>query len=325
MSILIKFKVFIERFNYKIVDFDTENFIITISNSTSTNKFNFNENSKEFINDLGMFILEEEILDKIDYEIDNNIENTTTKQEEENRKKEIFLSLVLNNTVLKTDDTISHSNSIIFVPMLDNKFTIQPNAFLNREIKAYFNTPFHGYGKQNNPDYLNVLKNDTHQNWSDTHLSNAINQLKSTLLADLPQITDIERASFTICVVPRAKADNTYRPNQLLFKTTVRNVVNQLGNNSIDGTDYIERHTNTRTTHLRKPMEGLVNDGLVPYPGISTDTCSFSKNIIGQNILLIDDIYTKTVNIDEDMIQALLNYGANSVTFYAIGNTVYNH
>ena len=71
-------------------------------------------------------------------------------------------------------------------------------------------------------------------------------------------------------------------------------------------------------------MEGYVNDGPEPYPGISSDTCSFSNNINGKDILLIDDIYTRTVNIDEDVIQSLINLGANTVSFYAIGKTVYN-
>jgi hypothetical protein len=39
---------------------------------------------------------------------------------------------------------------------------------------------------------------------------------------------------------------------------------------------------------------------------------------------LIDDVYTRTVNIDEDMVQALLSSGANSVTFYAIGKTIHS-
>ena len=54
-------------------------------------------------------------------------------------------------------------------------------------------------------------------------------------------------------------------------------------------------------------------------------TCDISPEVKGRNILLIDDIYTKTVNIDEDVIQTLLTKGANSVTFYAIGQTVGNY
>ena len=69
-------------------------------------------------------------------------------------------------------------------------------------------------------------------------------------------------------------------------------------------------------------MEGFNNDGDLPYVGITNATCNISDSVNGKDILLIDDIYTKTVNIDEDAIQALLNKGAKSVAFYAIGNTV---
>ena len=72
-------------------------------------------------------------------------------------------------------------------------------------------------------------------------------------------------------------------------------------------------------------MEGFINDGDVPYPGIALDSCVFSDQIKGRDILLIDDIYTKTVNIDEDMVQALFEQGARLVIFYAIGYTVYRN
>ncbi|WP_435355374.1 hypothetical protein [Emticicia sp. SJ17W-69] len=204
-------------------------------------------------------------------------------------------------------------------------FTIEHNNYLTQNIQGYYHTDFGGVTLPNNPNFLYKLKNDPHHNWSDYRIQEAQHELLQILLNDLPEIlTKIDVNQLTVCVVPRAKADNTYRPNQLLFKATVRNAINQFGNNFIDGTNFIVRHTDTKTTHLRKPMEGIVNEGSEPYPGISFDTCSFSNNIIGRDILLIDDIYTKTVNIDEDMIQSLLNCGANSVTFYSIGNTVHN-
>ena len=205
-------------------------------------------------------------------------------------------------------------------------FTMVRNNFLTQNIQGFYHTDFGGVDLPNNPNFLYKFKNDPHHNWSDYRLQEAQQQLLHVLLNDLPSVlTQVNTSPMTVCVVPRAKAENAYHPNQLLFKATVKNAVNQLGNNFIDGTNYIERHTNTKTTHLRRPMEGFVNDGREPYTGISLDTCHFSKNINGQNILLIDDIYTKTVNIDEDMAQALLSCGANSVTFYAIGNTIYNH
>lgn len=197
---------------------------------------------------------------------------------------------------------------------------------MRQNVQGFYHTDFGGVDLPNNPNFLYKLKNDPHHNWSDFRIQEAQQQLLRILLNDLPEALDqVNKKPLTVCVVPRAKADNTYRPNQLLFKTAVRNAVNQLGNNFIDGTNFIERHTNTKTTHLRRPIEGFVNDGSEPYPGISSDTCTFSESIKNKDILLIDDIYTKTVNIDEDMIQSLFNCGANSVSFYAIGNTVYNH
>lgn len=203
-------------------------------------------------------------------------------------------------------------------------FTIKRNNHLDQNIQGFYHTDFGGVNLPNNPNYLYKLKNDPHHNWTQYRLNEAQQQLLRVLLNDLPNILkQVNSISLTVCVVPRAKADNTYNLNQLLFKDTVRSAVNQLGNNFIDGTNFIQRHTNTKTTHLRRPMEGFVNDGSEPYLGISSDTCNFSNNINDRNILLIDDIYTKTVNIDEDMIQATLNCGANSVVFYAIGKTIH--
>lgn len=204
-------------------------------------------------------------------------------------------------------------------------FTIQPNRYLMQSVQGFYHTEFGGVDLPNNPNFLYKIKNDPHHNWTEFRINEAQQQLLDILLTDLPEVfSQINRIPLTVCVVPRSKADNTYRPNQLLFKATVRNAVNQLGGNFIDGTNFIERHTNTKTTHLRRPMEGFVNDGSEPYPGISLDTCTFSGNVKSKDILLIDDIYTRTVNIDEDMIQSLFNCGVNSVAFYAIGNTIQN-
>ena len=125
-----------------------------------------------------------------------------------------------------------------------------------------------------NPNFLYKLKNDPHHKWTDFKIQEAQQQLLRILLLDLPEISrQINRNPLTVCVVPRAKADNTYRPNQLLFKATVRNAVNQLGNNFIDGTNFIVRNANTKTTHLRKPMDGFVNDCLLHLPPIDANRC----------------------------------------------------
>ena len=87
-----------------------------------------------------------------------------------------------------------------------------------------------------------------------------------------------------------------------------------------NGTAYIIRHTNTRTTHMDR--SGYGGDGNLPYVGITKATCKISNEVIDKDILLIDDIYTSGVNIDEDAIQSLLDKGARNVYFYAIGKTL---
>lgn len=202
------------------------------------------------------------------------------------------------------------------------RLRFETNEYLQQEVRGFFHAEFGGADHPNNPNFLYKFKNDPHHNWNDAQLQWAQRELKRVLHADFPKILRSFRpTSFTVCVVPRAKSDRSYRPDQLLFKTTVGECAREIEGLE-DGTSFISRHTNTRTTHLRKPVPGFTNDGSKPYPGIAVDTCHFSANICSRHILLVDDIYTRTVNIDEDMVQALFDNGARFVVFYAIGNTV---
>lgn len=202
-----------------------------------------------------------------------------------------------------------------------NRFIMKANHFLGREVAGYFHTEFYGASHPGNPDFLYRFKNDPHHKWNQQQLQHAVNDLNRVLRVDFPEIMRLVKLDpFTVCVVPRAKADNTYRPDQLLFRATVGEYARST-QGFLDGSNFIIRHTNTRTTHLRQPVDGFENDGLMPYPGIARDTCHFSSQISGCDILLVDDIYTRTVNIDEDMVQALFDNEARSVVFYAIGNT----
>ena len=128
----------------------------------------------------------------------------------------------------------------------------------------------------------------------------------------------------TIVGIPRSKAENYYSPEQQFFRRGIQEAIKELQNelhlNLIDGTLYITRHTNTKTTHLAK-KDNVENDGDMPYPGITRSTCNISEEVSGKDILLIDDIYTLDVNIDEDAIQALYDKGANSVRFYSVCKT----
>ena len=205
-------------------------------------------------------------------------------------------------------------------------FTIEANECLERDIEAYYHCDYVGYQQPGNPDYINALKH-TYDSYSRAvlqQLGNAADQLFGVLTKDLPNIQARQPSvCLTICVIPRAKQESFYSNNQRLFKRVTADVASALshtGSRFKDGTSYITRHTNTRTTHLNRRGNG--GEGPMPYPGIAADTCHISHEVKGKDILLIDDIYTKTVNIDEDMIQALLDAGARSVRFYAVAKTL---
>lgn len=199
-----------------------------------------------------------------------------------------------------------------------NKFLIVPDGeYLDRNTQGFYHTSYTGYGNPGNPDYLNNLKN-TFDDFETDKLNKSVQQLMDALKADLSKFDK----RLTICIVPRSKSESTYSHNQMLFKKVVQYLIKELGFQ--DGSNYIIRHTDTKTTHLAHTPRGAqyAGDGDMPYPGITKNTCNISSDVKGRNILLIDDIYTSHVYIDEDVIQALLDNGANTVEFYAVGRTI---
>lgn len=209
-----------------------------------------------------------------------------------------------------------------------NKFIINKNQYLKCNIIGYYNRYYTGYGQSDNPNFLNTLKN-TFNNIKARDLDNAKNEVENILMVDIPEIMRKNKWNKGLCVcIPRAKKLSTYTPNQLLFRDAVSKVTTTL-DNVIDGSDYIVRHTNTRTTHLKEEIGRITttgrvnkNDGELPYRGITKNTCLVNSDAIrNQNIILIDDIYTNNVNIDEDCIQTLLDKDATNVIFYAIAYT----
>lgn len=206
------------------------------------------------------------------------------------------------------------------------QFTIPQNDCLRQSIRAFHHDFYSGGDeKWKEPGTIEniicTLKNDI-EPYPYNILSIATQQLRDILIEDLPEIRHRlnSKNNLTVCVVPRAKVK--YNADQLLFRETVHDVVNRLSG-FYNGINYIIRHTDTKTTHRAK--WGYGGKGSMPYPGITKDTCTISDEVRGKDILLIDDLYTKTIDIDEDAIQALLDKGANSVVFYSVGKTVFKH
>lgn len=206
-------------------------------------------------------------------------------------------------------------------------FVIEPNECLRHKTIAFCHSDYQGGGnwriQGTIENMICTLKNDITP-YPQSVLNVATTSLKSILMEDLPKIMQIMRSkvgisSLRVCVIPRAKNEEHYYDNQKLFRSTIQQTISAL-DGFVDGTHDIIRHTDTKTTHLARRGNG--GDGSLPYCGITKDTCTISNNVIGKVVLLIDDLYTHSVNIDEDAIQALYDHGAKLVIFYAIGRTI---
>lgn len=197
---------------------------------------------------------------------------------------------------------------------------IGPDAFLNRQVDLYYHDNYYGYkSPKNRLVYLNVLKNDLLlRNEDEIMESEAL--AAAVLSRDLVQLVQ-QYGALTVCGIPRSKSERSYDYWQMGLKRAIRRAVSS--NRYLhDGLDYIERRVDTLCTHLSRSGRG--GEGESPRPGLIGDTCIFSRNIAGKHIVLVDDIYTPGVGIDEDCIQALLNLRASNVIMYAYGYTVKN-
>lgn len=203
------------------------------------------------------------------------------------------------------------------------RYDMSGEKCLMSDVQAFYHDDYRpgGYWKMSGTieNSICTLKNDIAP-YTSSVLGDASNHLAQILKTDLPEIlVATNKSTLRVCVIPRAKKESYYQENQLYLRATIQSVVNTL-NGFEDGTHDIIRHTNTQTTH--RARWGYGGDGRMPYAGITRDTCNLSDNIIGKDILLIDDLYTKTVNIDEDCLQAIIEKGARSVIFYAFGKTI---
>ncbi len=198
-------------------------------------------------------------------------------------------------------------------------------TFLRSDTYAYYHDLYHSGDQAYRStqgtveNIITTLKNQFRDTGIDL-LQRTSKDMLDILKRDLPHILRSSgKEKLTICVIPRSKAESSYLPTQLFLKEAIKAYATDQDGFQ-DGTDYIIRHTDTKTTHMIK--SGYEGTGDMPYPGITKATCRISEEVRGKDILLIDDLYTEGVNIDEDAIQALLDNGAGSVIFYSLGKTL---
>ena len=190
------------------------------------------------------------------------------------------------------------------------------DAFLRCDVDLYFHDYYYGFSSSlNNLKYVNYLKNDRRD--YDAVISKCEDRAALVLAADLAALVQ-QYGSLTVCGIPRSKREDSYHPAKMGLKRAIRKAV-AMNPHLTDGLDYIVRHTNTLCTH--RSYWGYGGDGEGPRPGLLRDTCKLSGAIADKNIVLVDDIYTAGVGIDEDGVQALLDAGAKSVIMYTFGCT----
>ncbi|GHV59196.1 hypothetical protein FACS1894103_2100 [Campylobacterota bacterium] len=204
-------------------------------------------------------------------------------------------------------------------------YAITKNDFLNTEIRGYshdFYIPVRLGGGETSKIVLKI------KNISNNKISREIEVAKTEISKivkfDLDKIIESDRKyrdeQPVVVVIPISKPDNYWDNSQLQFRSAISDGISS-SKWIVDGTQYLTRLRATQTTHiahLNKPE----NIGEPPYPGITKDTCGLSNNIENKNIILIDDIYTVGVGIDEDCVRFLLDNGAASVVLYTLGVTI---
>lgn len=190
------------------------------------------------------------------------------------------------------------------------------DAFLGRDVDLYFHDFYHGFSSPANTlRYVNYLKND--RRGYDSLIGACEEEAAAVLAADLAVLVQ-KYGPLTVCGIPRSKRDDSYPAEQMGLKRAIHKAISVVPDLS-DGMDYIVRHTDTRCTH--RSYWGYGGDGEGPRPGLLHDTCRLSGEIAGKDIVLVDDIYTAGVGIDEDGVQALLDAGARNVVMYTFGCT----
>lgn len=207
------------------------------------------------------------------------------------------------------------------------KFILEPvvestgKKVLNAQVNAYCSYFYEtGLSQYSTPGRIEhaiwTLKNDVRP--FPSNLNNAGSLIYNVFRRDLIRIPRGEN-KLLVCMVPRAKKITAYRPDQLHFRNILNNALNSMSCFD-NGVDCITRVVDTKTTHAR--FSNQIDQGLSPHAGITLKTCQISEKVRGRDILLVDDVYTPSINIDEDCIQALLDSGAKSVTFYAVAKTI---
>lgn len=209
-------------------------------------------------------------------------------------------------------------------------FRVDSNEYLSKQIDAYAHGLYIPY-RSSYSGYLTRLILDLKGSPTcdiDTVKTNAATIIQNDLDGIITNLKKYQNFRPTIVAMARSKPDCFWKEYELQFRPSIAMA---LSNSKIvkgskekwmlDGINFIKRKKETQTTHLGRSGR-LRNNGSAPYPGITKDTCVLCGDVRGKYVILIDDIYTPGVCVDEDCIQYLYDNGARDVILYVLGLTI---
>ena len=217
-------------------------------------------------------------------------------------------------------------------------FTIKADGyFLKQDVTARYSLDYTKRGNPGNPNFICNFKDEfSRHSFNSPLVQEGCKESYPYVYEFLQYFTRKVENSFIVCVVPRSKPHKSQHFKDFI-KSVIMEIRGKYPNKIFDGSEYIQRIKETKTTHFMHTQSEKLreeNRGSDPYPGITKDTCAiFEEGIRGKNVLLIDDIYThhhrnpqtgekEIVGVDEDCLQALLDCGAKKVVFYALAKTI---
>lgn len=206
-----------------------------------------------------------------------------------------------------------------------------------REYRYYYSYTYERLGAEGHPAFINAAKNDD-ADWAPFNcrvpkpipLYSALRCVYQCFVYGAQGIVHDRgwlSGNIALCLVPRAKKEECYYPNQLGIKLALRMAIRGVGlllefgafqdgisydANLLDRTDAVKRVKHTATTHRGggKFRGGIAPVEVNPYvdPQWTFNSCEVDPSIWDADyIILVDDIYTPGNPIDPDCLEMIVN------------------
>lgn len=203
-----------------------------------------------------------------------------------------------------------------FLPASDPELQLWKVHWRKSWVRYFYSYLYLRLGDEGHPAFINAAKNDRAQNVFSYNvpapipLVSALRCVNECFRYSLPKIAVKESMSYPIgvCIVPRAKRDEHYYPNQLGIKRMLQLAIRQIAG-FVDLTNAIERVSNVPTTHGEHGAYKTLPRIEVPAsePDFMSKSCRIDPSLWDKvgSIILVDDLYTAGNPIDRATIKMI--------------------